>query len=359
MTDAHRQRINATRRTETTRPDSRAAWADFLERNGAELGSDRSHTSHRTNTIVDREAEVRQLRCSAPSCGALLCSRAFQPKPRLRRELHTASSSQMKFQRRVFSTEAPPPSNVAVLPQSHSVSSCGCARVSLGCTTCGTVVGYHLLSICEACDRTFGSTPTPGQPHAFFFHHSAVLASNRLGKDSARQSPTAVCLQWKDLPSLESELADGLVGDPIDWLYPAGRSKSSATPFWWPSRRPPTGTASTKPCSEDLLDAQNHAWTRWCARRQLSRDQDKQEDSEHGGATEDRHLVDDHFEFSLIDQPRSSLDRSEAEKEAQARTTVPPTCYGMLAGKPQFSSQSSPHSGERLPKRRRLPIAGR
>lgn len=63
----------------------------------------------------------------------------------------------------------------------------------------------------------------------FFFSEQAVSPSLR--QDSAEK------YGWEDLPPLKEDYADGLIGDPCDWLFPTSRFNRSL-PYWLPYRKP-------------------------------------------------------------------------------------------------------------------------
>ena len=63
----------------------------------------------------------------------------------------------------------------------------------------------------------------------FFFIEQAVSPSLR--QDSSEK------YGWEDLPPLKEDYAEGLIGDPCDWLFPTSRS-NRALPYWLPYRKP-------------------------------------------------------------------------------------------------------------------------
>lgn len=191
--------------------------------------SDSIHDDGETATVPCSRLEVLELRCNGPGCGVLICSRALQPRTRHLRP----QSSSSRVERRVFSTDVPPPTSaVAAIPPdaTEASSTCRCKRAKLGCKTCGHALGYQILGCCRPCMSTVVS-PT-GKLHAFYFHHSSVRASRRPSLSSTRP------LTWDALPSLQQELDQGLVGDPADW------HASEYLPFWWPSPSPPDGLSA-------------------------------------------------------------------------------------------------------------------
>lgn len=294
---------------------------------------------HQSYQVRPEHADVYQLCCSGPGCGVLVCSRAFQPKPRLMRAT-AAARSDMKFERRIYSTDAPPPDTVTALPETPPEEACGCERVMLGCTTCGQTLGYHLVTACPCCAKGFDKSPTPGQPHPFHFHQSAVKASLRLD-----EKPIDRFLRWHNLPSLQDELAAGRISDPVEWYYLGTGAKGRSTPYWWPSK------------------AKREDYQKWITRAHPHSSWRLADMDPMGGASEDFKEIEPYerapndITGAFEQQKPASESRIRDRRDFDIDTPLPPTTFGMLAISDEGTEEGSE---DREAKRRKMaPVAGR
>ncbi|XP_033098756.1 protein FAM72A-like [Anneissia japonica] len=90
----------------------------------------------------------------------------------------------------MYSTDMPPSGKVDVMGKSFSTPNCDCKIKEAGCTSCGNVVGYHVVTPCLSCLKACNNG------HTWMFYSESTWAFERLDEGLNH-------LQWDKLPSAD------------------------------------------------------------------------------------------------------------------------------------------------------------
>lgn len=162
-----------------------------------------------------------------------------------------------------YTSDCPPSDAVALIDELERLGTdsertvrdgCSCVRAGMGCRQwcarhlearadhrSGTRLGHLIVRPCSLCLRECATG------HCFIFDANAVVACPRWPGDDSTvvYEPEAVeaierrPLMWSgpDTPSPRDDLAAGLVGDPVDWVFADGSGDGDAAwstrcPYW-------------------------------------------------------------------------------------------------------------------------------
>ncbi|XP_071961656.1 protein FAM72A-like [Antedon mediterranea] len=103
----------------------------------------------------------------------------------------------------LYSTDMPPLGRVDVMGKHFSTSTCDCKIKEAGCTSCGNLVGYHVVVPCISCLKACNNG------HTWMFYSEATWPFERLDKELNH-------LEWEHLPAVEEST---LIPDSfLDWI---------------------------------------------------------------------------------------------------------------------------------------------
>eukprot|EP00055_Hartaetosiga_balthica_P006934 m.23032 g.23032 ORF g.23032 m.23032 type:complete len:158 (-) comp5509_c0_seq1:490-963(-) len=123
--------------------------------------------------------KVQTLTCSF--CKEKLCNRGM--KALLLADVRT----------QLYSTDAAPFDACTLVGELYETNSCHCKISNVACSTCGNIVGYHVIAPCTSCLSACNNG------HLWMFHGHTVTSSER--KSPALWEDEGKVMTWGDLPA--------------------------------------------------------------------------------------------------------------------------------------------------------------
>lgn len=117
------------------------------------------------------------------TCGSQLCRRG------MRAILLADTTIQL------YSTDEVDFSTIGVIPNTFITAHCYCKIRNIGCLSCGSVVGYHVLVPCKTCMCSCNNG------HYWMFHSSCVVPCGRTSADGQTY------MVWKEIPTVEQDFS--------------------------------------------------------------------------------------------------------------------------------------------------------
>lgn len=100
----------------------------------------------------------------------------------------------------LFSTDAPPSSDVALINDDYATDNCQCRIHDIACLGCGNVVGYHVTQPCHKCLESCNNG------HFWMFHIDGVVPSDRMDDRPSGLTGEKKPMLWAYLPPSDEDL---------------------------------------------------------------------------------------------------------------------------------------------------------
>ncbi|XP_071784099.1 protein FAM72A-like [Asterias amurensis] len=93
----------------------------------------------------------------------------------------------------LYSTDSPMAGKISNIGKSYSTKKCTCKICDVACTSCGNVLGYHVMLPCSSCLQSCNNG------HLWIFNSNTVFAESRLNISATET------LRWDSLPDASLE----------------------------------------------------------------------------------------------------------------------------------------------------------